>query len=177
MPLVLAAQQGDEEARNELLSLLHPIVRERYTTSPKLRVRADDLDDVAHAVLVEVARSLKRSRATTDRRFLGWVWGVARRVARSFRGEWASDVAPDSLPNADPDRARVPWSDLRSAIELLVRAGVTNRLHRRVWTILRLDPSCRRVDLADHLDMSPATVRSIMYRTDEKVRDYLGGQP
>jgi len=176
MPLVAAAQQGDEEARNELLITLSPIIRERYATSPKLRIRPDEVDDFTHAVLVQVPEYLESFDGSSDGEFLGWVWGIARIVSVPYRTPHTSDVEPDDLASTPSAKSRIPFRDMRAAVELLVRAGVSDQIHRRVWTILTLDPTCQRDDLAEHLGLNSGTVRSILSRTNIKVRDYLGGR-
>lgn len=168
--LVARAQGGDSRAFDELARRCHGRI---YRWALVATGDPDDADDVAQEVLVQLERHLGRfegrSRLTT------WLYQVTRNAATSLhrrRGaaERASEAARAEAPTMGPS---AHWIEEMETAELadLVKAFFQELplRQREVFDLAELQ-GIPAAEVADMLEMRPATVRAHLFRARRAIR-------
>jgi RNA polymerase sigma factor (sigma-70 family) len=137
VPLVELVRQYREsvdlDRRLALARTIFEAVSSRVYQYIRRRCPREHVDDVCQETLAGISKNLHLFHGTTDKKFWGWCYGVARnKVADQFRGQERDPLAqvdPDDVWQAVEDSAREePLTkeervDLKQAMELLQQAN------------------------------------------------------
>lgn len=167
-PLVERCRGGDQDAFRELFERFHGRV---YATIYHLVSRKDELEDVVQKVFLEVFRSLHRFEGRA--RFSTWLTRVAINVAHGHERKLR---LLDRSRQAAADRLREGFVVIDGGqdrpdeqLALRERAGAARtllaKLSRKKRTVLVLAEMMEMTapEIADVLDIPPATVRTRLY--------------
>jgi RNA polymerase sigma-70 factor (ECF subfamily) len=183
--LLRAARARDPEAWRRLVEIYRPLVR---FWCGQGGVRGQDAEDVSQEVFAAVSAGLAgfRQHRPGDT-FCAWLCGITRNlVLLHFRrnqgrpqavgGEQARqdlEDVPDPWPGpGEEDREVSPVC--RSALQR-VRGEFAERTWQAFW--LTVIEGRSPAELADELDMLPATIRQAKSRVLRRLKEELGGLP
>ena len=177
--LVARLRRGDEAAFRTLVTRFQGQV---YRTAYSLLRSAEDAEDVAQEVFVEVHQTVARFRG--DATLSTWLYRLAtsralqhrrRQQARKRFAFFTSllGFANDTLPEP-PDHAH-PQALLEGAQQLRLLQQHIGRLpaQQQVAFTLRYEQELRYDEIAAVLDTSVAAVESLLYRARHTLRQHL----
>jgi RNA polymerase sigma-70 factor, ECF subfamily len=181
--LLNAARDRDPEAWRRLVRISRPLVR---FWCGQRGVRGQDAEDISQEVLAAVSAGLADFRQ--DRpgdTFCGWLCGITRnKIFLHFRrnqGHPQAEGGEQARQNLEdlPDRWPGPGEEerdvspvYRSALRR-VRGEFTERTWQAFW--LTVIEGRSPAELADELDMLPATIRQAKSRVLRRLKKELGG--
>lgn len=140
-----------------------------------------EAEDIAQQVFLRLWRSAKRYKPTA--KFTTYLFTITRNLVfnesrrRSRRKEVSMEEREESGPlHADPHTARRPdqqllHQELRQAIDKAIEALPENQ---RMAVVLRRFEGTRYEEIADILDTSVSSVKSLLFRARESLRQQLG---
>ncbi|MFC7218892.1 sigma-70 family RNA polymerase sigma factor [Streptomyces polyrhachis] len=179
--LVQLAVDGDEQATDDLLGLVHPLAV-RYVRTRLRRLPGDArhfTDDLAQEVCLAVLCALPRYR-DTGRPFEAFVFAIAaHKVAdlqrAAMRSPGSTAVPSDEMPEqADdslgPEERALLRSDAEWAQRLLARLPET----QRELVLLRVAVGLSAEETGQVLGMSPGAVRVAQHRALSRLRALAG---
>ena len=177
--LVAQLQQGDEAAFRTLVLRFQGRV---YRTAYSLLRSAEDAEDVAQEVFVEVHQTVARFRG--DATLSTWLYRLAtsralqhrrRQQARKRFAFFTSllGFANDTLPEP-PDHAH-PLALMEGAQQLRLLQQHIGRLpaQQQIAFTLRYEQELRYDEIAAVLDTSVAAVESLLYRARHTLRQHF----
>jgi len=168
--LVARAQHGETRAFDELARRCHGRI---YRWALVATGDPDDADDVAQEVLVQLERHLGRFEGRS--RFTTWLYQVTRNAATSLhRRRGAAQRASQALsPDAPSLGQSTHWIEDMETAELvsLVKALFQELplRQREVFDLAELQ-GIPASEVAEMLEMNPATVRAHLLRARRTIR-------
>ncbi|MEV6108619.1 sigma-70 family RNA polymerase sigma factor [Streptomyces sp. NPDC051940] len=175
--LVQLAAEGDEQATDELLGLVHPLAL-RYVRTRLQRLPGDArhfTDDLAQEVCLAVLCALPRYR-DTGRPFEAFVFAIAsHKVAdlqrAAMRSPGSTAVPSDEMPE-QPDSSLGPEERalLRSDAEWAQRLLARLPENQRELVLLRVAVGLTAEETGQVLGMSPGAVRVAQHRALSRLR-------
>lgn len=165
--LIFAAQGGDREALNALLTSCQIDAR-RYA---RRHCQVSDVDDAVQEALWILARRIHGLRAAAA--FSSWLFTVVRReclrLERRMRGLGPSidEIAEEQMQRRDSVDLRV---DLLAGIEALPE-------HYREIILLRDFEQRTIAEIATRLGLEVPAAKSRLHRAREQLREYLVAAP
>lgn len=165
--LIFAAQGGDREALNALLTSCQIDAR-RYA---RRHCQVSDVDDAVQEALWILARRIHGLRAAAA--FSSWLFTVVRReclrLERRMRGLGPSidEIAEEQMQHRDPVDLR---TDLLAGIEALPE-------HYREIILLRDFEQRTIAEIATRLGLEVPAAKSRLHRAREQLREYLVSAP
>lgn len=169
-PLVRRAQAGEEAARDELIRRCYDRI---YRWALMRTGDRDDADDVTQTVLVRLYTHLDRYSGRS--RFTTWLFRVTQNAANALhRRSGARRRLADRLERELPREPAGgdPIEQMHAALLAdTVRAFFSDlsATQREVLNLADLQ-GIRQVEIAEMLDMNPATVRAHLFRARRTIR-------
>lgn len=164
-PLVDAARAGDVSAIEHLLRVCQPNIR-RYAQRNCL---ISDVDDAVQETLLVLSRKVGSLQVVAA--FSSWLFAIVRRECRRLARKtlvtdpWDDDKVEAWLSHQPADDLR---HDVAAALESLP-------FHYREVIVLRDFNEMTIAEIADHLGLSRAAVKSRLHRARQLAREYLLG--
>ena len=168
--LVARAQHGEARAFDEIARRCHGRI---YRWALVATGDPDDADDVAQEVLVRLDRHLARFEGRS--RFTTWLYKVTRNAAASLhRRHGAAQRASEAMPSDGPNPSQsARWIEDMETAELvnLVKALFQDLplRQREVFDLAELQ-GIPAPEVAEMLELSPATVRAHLFRARRTIR-------
>lgn len=162
-PLIEAARAGDPAALDRLLRRCQPDIR-RYARRNCLM---GDVDDAVQETLMILSRRVQSLRVLVA--FSSWLFTIVRRECRRLERRVLG------IEHLDEQKTE-HWLAARSVEGLrldLVRALESLPPHYREIILLRDFEERSIRELAQHLALTPAAVKSRLHRARHLMRDYL----
>ena len=171
--LVLAAQEGDRSAFDEVVRRTHS---DTYTLAYRLTGNEEDARDVTQDAYLRAYKGLKKFRG--DAQFSTWMYRITANCANTLlkkRNRDRHDELPEHLYETDPERDPVAHSDA-----LALRADLTNALDElspklRAVVVLRDVYELPHDDIAKELGISETAAKVRLHRARLQLKERLFG--
>jgi RNA polymerase sigma factor (sigma-70 family) len=161
--LILAAQGGDRQAMEELLSLSQPDIR-RYAMRHCL---ISDVDDAVQEVLIIIARRLDSLRILAA--FSSWLFKTVQRECRRL-GRVALQYDPFEETELEAWLQSKPGNELQA--DLINAVDRLQPEYRQVLLLKDFEQLANR-EIAARLNISVAAVKSRLHRARQMIRSEL----